>query len=165
MHSWIWRRWKAGEAVTNNFDADESTNMGDMGCFPRQCLFIKINWGCSLLTWRASRNGKEVIKIKVVPWEVANLSGFIAVSRKPFKVCTNSPLLFVPPSKPSLYLYVYLCLCILVPGHITSKEQKPPKSLEKKPWTSLTRASGHKNSSKVLPSQIQLCMEGPIPMK
>lgn len=163
--SWIWRRWKAGEAVANSFDADESTNMGDMGSFPGQCLFITINWGCGLLTWRASRNGKEVIKIKLVPWEVANLSGFIVVSRKSFKVCTNSPLLFVPPLKPSLYLYVYLCLCILVSVCITSEEQKLPKSLEKELWTSLTWASGYKNSSKVLPSQIQLYMKGPIPMK
>lgn len=154
-----------GEAVTNNFDADESTNMGDMVYFLAQCLLSKLIDGIAYLTWRASRNRKEVIKIKAVPWEVANLSGFIAVSRKSLKVCTNSPLLFVPPLEPSLYHYLYLCLCILVPVCITSKEQKLPKSLEKKPWTSLTRASGHKNSSKVSPSQIQLYMKGPILMK
>lgn len=44
-----------------------------------------------------TKNLTESSKNKGVPLEVANLDGFIEVSRQPFEVCTNSPLLFVLP--------------------------------------------------------------------
>lgn len=60
MYSWIWRRLKAGETVTNNFDADKCANVDDMGYFLGQCLLPKLIDGVACLPGGHPKTGRKL---------------------------------------------------------------------------------------------------------